>query len=115
MALYWSIARVKNWKEIADDADQRGITDAIVWASLVYDLGRVTKKNLDEWLFRQEFARRVNDFYPYYRGADRSTLTRAELERRIGLETNVVTTSRPAFQRKLIDKLVRDVNSAIKA
>jgi hypothetical protein len=115
MALHWSITRVKNWKEIADDADQRGITDAIVWATLVYYLGRVTEKNLDEWLFRQEFARRVDDFYPYCRGADRSTLTRAELKRRIGLETNVVTTSRPAFQRKLIDKLVGDVNTAIKA
>jgi hypothetical protein len=45
----------------------------------------VTAKNLDEWLFRQEFARRVDDFYPYYRSADRSTLTRAELKRRIGL------------------------------
>jgi hypothetical protein len=115
MALYWSIACVKNRKEIPDDADQRGITDAIVWATLVYDLGRVTEKNVDEWPFRQEFARRVDDFYPYYRGADRSTLTRAELDRRIGLETNVVTTSRPAFQRKLIDKLVREVSTAIKA
>jgi len=115
MALYWSITRVKNWKEIADDADQRGITDAIVWASLVYHLGRVTQKNVDEWLFRQEFARRVDDFYPYYRSADRSTLTRAELERRIGLETNVAATCRLAFQRKLIDKLVRDVNTATKS
>jgi hypothetical protein len=42
-------------------------------------------------------------------------LTRADLERRIGLETNVTTTSRAVFQRKLIDKLVRDVNTAIKA
>jgi hypothetical protein len=115
MALYWSIARVRNWKRSPTTSDQRGITHAIVWATLVYDLGRVTEKNVDQWLFRQEFARRVDDFYPYYRGADRSTLTRAEFERRLGLETNVVTTSRPAFQRKLIDKLVREVSTAIKA
>ena len=71
MALYWSIARVKDWKEIADDADQRGIADAIVWATLVYDLGRVREMNVDERLFRQEFARCVDDFYPYHRGAAR--------------------------------------------
>jgi hypothetical protein len=109
MAFHWNIKRVKDVEEITGDADQRGITDAIVWASLVYDLGRVTEKNVDEWLFRQEFARRVDDFYPFYRGAQRSTLTRADIERRIGLETNVTTTSRAAFQRKLIDKVVNDI------
>ena len=115
MALHWSIERVKDWKEIAGDADQRGITDAVVWAALVYDLSGVTEKNIDEWLFRQEFARRVDDYYPLYRGVERNTLTRAELERRIGLSTNVTTTSRAAFQKKLIDKVIIDTNRAIRA
>ena len=35
--------------------------------------------------------------------------TRAELERRIGLSTNVTTTSRTAFQGKIVDKVVNDV------
>ena len=48
MALHWNIKRVRDVEEITGDADQRGITDAIVWASLVYDLGRVTQKNVDE-------------------------------------------------------------------
>ena len=115
MALHWSIKRVKHVEEITADTDQRGITDAIVWASLVYDLGRVTEKNVDEWLFRQEFARRVDDFYPLYRGAERSTLTRADVERRIGLETNVTTTSRVAFQKKIMDKVVNDINRILHA
>ena len=115
MALHWSIAHVKDWKEIAGDADQRGITDAVVWATLVYDLSGVTEKNVDEWLFRQEFARRVDDYYPLYRGVERNTLTRAELERRVGLSTNVITTSRAAFQKKLIDKAVNDINRSLRA
>jgi hypothetical protein len=115
MALHWSIARVKNWNEIAANDKQRGITDAIVWASLVYDLGAVTEKNIDEWLFRQEFARRVDDFYPLYRGAERCLLTRSEIDRRIGLTTNVTTTSRAAFQRKLIDKVVNDIKRVLSA
>jgi hypothetical protein len=114
MALHWSIQRVKDVEEITGDADQRGITDTIVWASLVYDLGRVTEKNVDEWLFRQEFVRRVDDFYPFYRGTKRSMLTRADIKRRIGLETNVTTTSRAAFQRKLIDKVVNDIKRLLK-
>ena len=42
-------------------------------------------------------------------------MTRAELERRIGLSTNVTTTSRAAFQKKLIDKVVIDTNHALRA
>lgn len=110
MALHWSIAHVKDWKEIAADAKQRRITDAVVWATLVYDLSGVSENNIDEWLFRQEFARGVDDYFPLYRGVERSTLTRVELERRIGLSTNVTTTSRAAFQKKLIDKVVSDIN-----
>jgi hypothetical protein len=115
MAVHWSIQRVKDWKEITTDADQRGITDAIAWAPLVYDLGSVTEKNVDEWLFRQEFGHRVDGFYPLYRGAERCLLTRSEIERRIGLTTNVTTTSRAAFQRKLIDKVVNDINRVLRA
>src|SRR5262249_42391689 len=104
----------KGTKKIAGDAEQRGITDAVVWATLVYDLSGVTEKNLDEWLFRQEFARRVDDYYPLNRGVERNTLTRAELERRISLSTNVTTTSPPALQKKLIDKVLDDVKRALR-
>jgi hypothetical protein len=47
-------------RDAADD-EQRRITEAVVWAALVYDLSDVTEKNVDEWLFAQEFARRVDD------------------------------------------------------
>jgi hypothetical protein len=56
MALHWSIERVRDWQQLAEDDEQRKITEAIVWAALVYDLSGVTEKNIDEWLFRQEFA-----------------------------------------------------------
>ena len=119
MALHWSIARVKDWQQLAEDDEQRKITEAVVWAALVYDLSSITEKNIDEWLFRQEFARRVDDFYPIIRPRSQDhkcdVFTRAELERRIGLSTNVTNTSRPAFQKKLIDKVVSDVNRAIRA
>ena len=119
MALHWGIERVRDWQQLAEDDEQRKITEAIVWAALVYDLGGVTEKNVDEWRFRQEFARRVDDYYPIIRPQSqdhkRDLFTRAELERRVGLSTNVTNTSRAAFQKKLIDKVVSDVNRAIRA
>jgi hypothetical protein len=119
LALHWSIERVRDWKEIAEDDEQRKITEAVVWAALVYDLSSIREKTIDEWLFRQEFACRVDDFYPITRPRSqdhkRDLFTRAEIERRIGLGTNVTTTSRAAFQKKLIDKVVSDVNRAIRA
>ena len=119
MALHWSIERVKDWQQLAEDDEQRKITEAVVWAALVYDLSGVTEKNIDEWLFRQEFARHVDDFYPITRPRSqdhkRDLFTRAELERRIGLSTNVTNTSRAAFQKKLIDKVVGDINRLLNA
>jgi hypothetical protein len=115
MALHWSIARVKDWKEIAENHEQRVITEAVVWAALVFDLSGVTGKNIDEWLFRQKFAHRVDGYQPLYRGIEPSVFTRAELERRIGLSTNVTTTSRAAFQKKMIDKVVNDVKRVLSA
>jgi hypothetical protein len=34
MALHWSIERVnvKDWQQLAEDDDQRKITEAVVWA-----------------------------------------------------------------------------------
>jgi hypothetical protein len=119
MALHWSIERVKDWQQLAEDDEQRKITEAVVWAALVYDLSGVTEKNVDEWRFRQEFARHIDDFYPITRPRSqdhkRNLFTRAELERRIGLSTNVTTTSRAAFQKKLIDKMVSDLTGVIRA
>jgi hypothetical protein len=119
MALHWSIARVKDWQQLAEDDEQRKITEAVVWAALVYDLSGVTEKNVDEWLFRQEFARHIDDFYPITRPRSqdhkRDVFTRTELERRIGLSTNVTNTSRAAFQKKLVDKVVGDTNRLLNA
>ncbi len=119
MALHWSIERVTDWEQLVENDEQREITEAIVWPALVYDLSGVTEKNIDEWLFRQEFARRVDDFYPITRPRSqvhkRDLFTRAELERRIGLSTNVTTTSRAAFQKKLIEKVASDVDRVIRA
>ena len=119
MALHWSIERVKDWQQLAEDDEQRKITEAVVWAALVYDLSGVTEKNVDEWLFRQEFARHIDDFYPITRPRSqdhkRDVFTRTELERRIGLSTNVTNTSRAPFQKKLVDKVVGDTNRLLNA
>ncbi len=119
MALHWSIERVKNGREIVEDDEQQKITEAVVWAALVCDLSGVIEKNIDEWRFRQEFARRVDDFYPITRPRSqdhkRDLITRTELQRRIGLSTNVTNTSRAAFQKKLIDKVVDEIKRLLNA
>jgi hypothetical protein len=47
MALHWSIERVRDWKEIAEDDEQRKITEAVVWAALVYrrPLARLSRRS----------------------------------------------------------------------
>ena len=41
MALHWSIEHAKDWQQLAEDDEQRKITEAVVWAALVYDLSGV--------------------------------------------------------------------------
>jgi hypothetical protein len=82
-------------------------------------LSGVTEKNINEWRFRQEFARHIDDFYPITRPRAQDhkcdLFARAELERCIGLSTNVTNSSRAAFQKKLIDKVGGDINRLLNA
>jgi len=64
MALHWSIEKVRAYRELAKDPQERIITDGIVWASMIYGLGGITEDNLHEWLFRQEFVLLTENWAP---------------------------------------------------
>jgi len=74
------------------------------------DLGKITAKNIDEWLFRLDVAARVYEDRDGFGAIDREDLTK-----HIGLETNVIDTTRAGFLRKMTKSLERQGNAAVRS
>lgn len=116
MSLNWNITKVANKDTVCfndnGDGDCRlsGLTERLIWATLVVDLGKITAKNIDEWLFRLDVAARVYEDRDGYGAIDREDLTK-----HIGLETNVIDTTRAGFLRKMTKSLERQGNAAVRS
>ena len=74
----------------------------IVWETLVLysvavGLGAVTEKNIDEWFFRLKVLELLHG--PAFRSGTGEPFDfgRSDVERMVGLRTNVTSISRPAF------------------
>ena len=124
MALHWNIEKVRGYKELTEDEEERRITEGCCWASLVYGLGKITAENIDEWIFRQEFVLMTEAWAPiagWPEGVEPKPgpippmrLTRAQYERRIGFETNVTTCSRKRWLQSRLEKLAEDAKANIR-
>lgn len=92
MPLNWNITEVRNWKEIAR-GDEFFITDALILATLVVRMGSITKRNWQDFFERLDAAQRED--YPLMKCGDQNFyFTKEQVERRIGLRTNMTTVQR---------------------
>lgn len=96
MPLNWSIAKVQDWKELAEDDMQRVITDAIVWHTLGIDMGEITEANWPEVAARIRFNEKLIGAMCTHQGEE-YYITPEDVKRRIGLSTNVITKGRGAW------------------
>ena len=112
MSLDWNIGQCENWEELKSD-EEWPITDALIWATMSVDLGRITEKNVDEFFTRLRMVEKIHGFLLYKRDENKqqvSLLTYAAVRRRIGLNTNVVDRSKAYFNKRMVERL-RDVAS----
>ena len=90
------------------------------WWAMLLDLGSVTKRNVDEWLFRIRFARKTGwlpDLQLAVWTADGwayRDITRQDLEDCIGLTTNVSKTTRKQWLRRVSNSLAEDLDRKLK-
>lgn len=92
MSLNWSIDKITKWQQVSvteENGLQGWITESLIMKTLLVGLSSITKDNVDEWMWRLEHIGAVPTFHfapatglPEYR------LTKADIERRIGLSTN---------------------------
>lgn len=130
MSLDWSAPRDKEafaaWKRMhntGDDAFPKGspedlegdrqwvITESLIFRMLGVDLGSLTEKNIDEFCFRNNYVSRIIG-KPFRMGGEDVDFTYEDLVRRIGLTSNVHSTTRAAFKKRWSAYLEREAEAA---
>jgi hypothetical protein len=119
MSLNWDVTEIRNQEVVTTLITEDGtrkwhpVTEALVWACMAVDIGRITEKN---W---QEFYTRVNMYEsilgPFLNRYNKETkehkevaFTPLEVYSHIGLRTNVSDKTTAQFLKKLHENAVRN-------
>lgn len=122
MSLDWSITDIKDWEQVSMDHEKNGVeahkTHALVMATMSVDLPGITKKNVDEFYWRIKTTEKLTGALLRRHVPDESLpsgwrieelhFTREDIERRIGLSTNVSTKPRVAWVARVVKNLLRE-------
>lgn len=115
MSLDYKLSDIENWRErcLRQSEEQPGKqrlarkTNALIWASLLVDLGGIDEYNAEEWDFRLRVIYRMG-LGPT---DDKDRPTREDIEQHTGLRTNVYTLTRAKFMtkaKKMLEQAVKD-------
>jgi hypothetical protein len=102
MALNWNIEKCKDYKSLTTDKEYP-ITDSLIWGTLMVGIGDITEKNFKEFYARFNLMQRLTGAFltrngkPYY-------ITLEDIQRRIGLSTNVSDVTRNAFIKQKVGR-----------
>lgn len=100
MSLNWDATKAPRWDEL--DWDKK---ESLIFATMAVDMGEITTAN-------------VRDFYKRYLMFVAATgqsayLTLEDVEKGVGLHTNVSTTTYPAYKKRLVGILERHAEDRI--
>jgi hypothetical protein len=79
--------------------------DMLVWSALAVDLGEITKKNVDEWVWRLFYQAKTTEAMNL--GTQTPAELRKSVERWVGLSTNILTLTRKQWLTKVTEMLER--------
>lgn len=114
MSLDWSIDKVKDWKSISmadENGDEAQKTHSLIWATLSVGLPGITEKNTQEFFWRlKTLEQRQGSFmYRFHNDTREDYLfTPEDVQRRVGLSTNVSTQPRVSWVARVVKNLTRD-------
>lgn len=95
MSLNWQFTDSEKFKALTEEDSK--YNDAFIWGMMRVDMGKITEKNADEWLWRYKFADTLNG--QLFLGF---TPTIEDVRKRIGLVCNVSTRTRKQFIAKQV-------------
>ena len=104
MSLDFNLSKIRDREKLRDiDGKLDPRWEAMIFACMSVGIGEITPKNVDEFWERLDIVQAVDG--PYLRGhedPEQNWLTRADVERMIGLTTNVFPKkSKAAFMKKM--------------
>lgn len=115
MSLDWSITDVANWESISmkeENGKEAQLTHALIWGTLSIGLPGITAKNAAEFFWRIKVLEREDGAFVRYLDADKKVqdvlMERADIDRRIGLSTNVSTEGRTVWVSRQLKRWQRD-------
>jgi hypothetical protein len=121
MSLNWNISEVENYQqlcwvptgEVDEDGKElkrlSGVTDALIWLTMMVDLGSITEKNYRDFALRVRMYESI--FGPMLR--DRPITTK-DVKDHIGLRTNVAPTTWAKFLFRMRDLLFEKIDEDIR-
>lgn len=95
MSLNWSIEKCRDWESISPgtkNGHEGTVTHSLIWAAISVKLGSIKAENVDEWVKRLAALEELSGTFMYKKvGTEYEpySLTREDIERRIGMTTNV--------------------------
>jgi hypothetical protein len=106
MSLNYNLTKIKNHDSVCFSVNRdgektmRGITNLLIWSTISVDLGEITAKNVDEWLFRLKAVGLI------YQDENQMKVTREQLIAHIGLTTNVFPNkTRAQFLKRCAERI----------
>ena len=130
MSLDWNVSNVPNYKErcwvdvpavnprVSGEVRLADDTNALIWGSMMVDLGSITVKNIEEWCFRIEVLRWLDIRWMEHFEGDTVVgyfPDRESVEDHIGLTTNVTTMTRAKWMNKIKRKIEKRAEETCKA
>ncbi|RDJ35734.1 MAG: hypothetical protein DWQ19_13025 [Crenarchaeota archaeon] len=116
MSLDWSLEKVHNWEELANNRTHRNITDAIVFKTMAIGISEITEKNYVEFYQRIRVWEQAFGASMYYSEQGKRhewPITLFDVKRRIGLFTNASRLTEKQFLKLLSENLFRDQHRPI--
>ena len=120
MSLNWSLEKIENSDDLCwhpakpgekdEDRQMKAMTNAIIWATMSVDLGRITEKNYLDFFARCQLVSRLfgAPLVSHVDGKREDVdFTIADIKAHIGLSTNVSDKSAAAFAKRQTEAFLR--------
>jgi hypothetical protein len=113
----WTIQDVRNWRELAEDPEEREVTTALAFALLGMGIGEVTEKTFSKVVTRLREMEEVNGFFLRWKAEDGSyplvPIHSDAIYRRIGMRARVTPKNDQQFRAMIKrDRLQKELYEA---
>lgn len=111
MALNYNLDKITNsgWVCFRDNGTLAADTYQLIWATMAVDLGKITKENIKEWMVRLKILSIVDSENGIW-----DTISEEVVTIHIGLSTNVSSTTRAQFKKKIITSVERNALNRVR-